>query len=62
MIANSINKILVGNPPKKTYNGQSFDFDFDVKQGLVSFFVPDLEMKNGAKVAEITPEIPMILF
>ncbi|WP_379969087.1 translocation/assembly module TamB [Epilithonimonas sp. UC225_85] len=51
MIANSINKILVGNPPKKTYNGQSFDFDFDVKQGLVSFFVPDLEMKNGAKVA-----------
>ena len=51
MITNSINKILVGNPPKKTYNGQSFDFDFDVKQGLVSFFVPDLELKNGAKVA-----------
>jgi hypothetical protein len=51
MVTNSINKILVGNPPKKTYNGQSFDFDFDVKQGLVSFFVPDLELKNGAKVA-----------
>ncbi|WDF46672.1 translocation/assembly module TamB [Chryseobacterium sp. KACC 21268] len=50
MVTNSINKILVGNPPKKTYNGQSFDFDFDVKQGLVSFFVPDLELKNGAKV------------
>ncbi|MCD9855071.1 translocation/assembly module TamB [Epilithonimonas sp. JDS] len=51
MVTNSINKIMVGNPPKKTYNGQSFDFDFDVKQGLVSFFVPDLELKNGAKVA-----------
>jgi hypothetical protein len=51
MVTNSINKILVGNPPKKTYNGQSFDFDFDVKQGLVAFFVPDLQLKNGAKVA-----------
>ena len=51
MVSNSINKILVGNPPKKTYNGQSFDFDFDVKQGLVSFFVPDLELKKGATVA-----------
>ncbi|QIY82154.1 translocation/assembly module TamB [Chryseobacterium sp. NEB161] len=51
MVTNSIDKILVGNPPKKTYNGQNFDFDFDVKQGLVSFFVPDLELENGAKVA-----------
>ena len=51
MISNSVNKILVGNPPKKTYSGQSFDFNFDVKQGLVSFFVPDLELKDGAKVA-----------
>ena len=51
MVTNSINKIMVGNPPKKTYNGQNFDFDFDVKQGLVSFFVPDLELKNGAKVS-----------
>ncbi|MDP9956436.1 hypothetical protein J2X97_002095 [Epilithonimonas hungarica] len=51
MITNSINKILVGNPPKKTYNGQNFDFDFDVKQGLISFFVPDLELPDGAKVS-----------
>ncbi|WP_027384580.1 translocation/assembly module TamB domain-containing protein [Epilithonimonas caeni] len=51
MVMNSVNKILVGNPPKKTYNGQNFDFDFDVKQGLVSFFVPDLELPEGAKVA-----------
>jgi len=50
MVTNSINKIMVGNPPKKTYNGQYFDFDFDVKQGLVSFFVPDLELPSGAKV------------
>ena len=51
MMTNSINKIMVGNPPKKTYNGQNFDFDFDVKQGLVSFFVPDLDLENGAKVS-----------
>lgn len=51
MVGNSINKILVGNPPKKTYNNQSFDFDFDIQQGLVSFFLPDLELKNGAKVS-----------
>ena len=51
MVENSLNKILVGNPPKKTFAGQGFDFDFDVKQGLVSFFVPDLELKNGAKVS-----------
>ncbi|MPS73589.1 MAG: translocation/assembly module TamB [Chryseobacterium sp.] len=51
MVMNSVNKILVGNPPKKTYSGQNFDFDFDVKQGLVSFFVPDLELPEGAKVA-----------
>ncbi len=50
MITNSINKIMVGNPPKKTYNGQHFDFDFDVKQGLVAFFVQDLELPDGAKV------------
>ena len=51
MISNSINKILVGNPPKKTYNGQYFDFELDVKQGLVSFFVPDLKLPEGAKVS-----------
>ncbi len=50
MIQNSINKIMVGNPPKKTYNGQNFEFNFDVKQGLVTFFVPDLELTNGAIV------------
>ncbi|SHK43704.1 translocation/assembly module TamB domain-containing protein [Epilithonimonas mollis] len=51
MFENSLNKILVGNPPKKTFNGQNFDFDFDVKQGLVSFFMPDLELPDGAKVS-----------
>ncbi|MGX9984963.1 translocation/assembly module TamB [Soonwooa purpurea] len=50
MLTNSINKILVGNPPRKTYNGQYFNFDFDVKQGLVAFFVPYLKIPNGAIV------------
>ncbi len=51
MVQNSLNKILVGNPPKKTFAGQNFDFDFDVKQGLVSFFMPDLQLEDGAQVA-----------
>ncbi len=44
------NKVLVGNPPRKTYNGQYFNFDFDVKQGLVAFFMPELKIPQGALV------------
>lgn len=51
MFTNSINKIMVGNPPKKTYNGQYFNFDFDVKQGLVAFFMPHLKIPGGAIVS-----------
>lgn len=50
MLTNSVNKILVGNPPRKTYNGQYFNFDFDVKQGLVAFFMPDIKIPKGAVV------------
>ncbi len=50
MVTNSINKILVGNPPRKTYNGQYFNFDFDVKQGLVAFFMPELKIPKGVLV------------
>lgn len=51
MFTNSLNKIMVGNPPKKTYNGQYFNFNFDVKQGLVAFFMPDLKIPSGAIVS-----------
>lgn len=51
MFTNSINKIMVGNPPKKTYNGQYFNFDFDVRQGLVAFFMPELKIPGGAVVS-----------
>ncbi|MGV4414310.1 translocation/assembly module TamB [Chryseobacterium sp. T1] len=51
MFSNSINKIMVGNPPKKTYSGQYFNFDFDIRQGLVAFFVPHLKIPNGAIVS-----------
>lgn len=50
MIENGIGKILVGPPPRKIYRGQSFNMDFDVKQGLVNYFEPNLHLPKGATV------------
>ncbi|UOE40306.1 translocation/assembly module TamB [Chryseobacterium suipulveris] len=50
MIENGIGKILVGPPPRKIYRGQSFNMDFDVKQGLVNYFEPNVHLPKGATV------------
>ena len=50
MIENGIGKIMVGPPPRKLYRGQNFTMDFDVKQGLVSYFEPNLQIPKGASV------------
>ncbi|SDQ14668.1 Family of unknown function [Chryseobacterium soldanellicola] len=50
MVENGLGKILVGPPPRKLYRGQSFAMNFDVGQGLVSYFMPDLKIPQGAKV------------
>ncbi|MCS3529880.1 translocation/assembly module TamB [Chryseobacterium sp. JUb7] len=50
MVQNGLGKILVGPPPRKLYRGQEFDMNFDVQQGLVSYFLPDLKLPQGAKV------------
>lgn len=50
MLTNSVNKIMVGNPPRKTYNGQYFNFDLDIQQGLVAFFMPEIKIPKGAIV------------
>ena len=50
MVQNGIGKILVGPPPRKIYRGQNFTMDFDVKQGLVGYFEPNLQIPNGASV------------
>lgn len=50
MVENGLGKILVGPPPRKLYRGQSFAMNFDVEQGLVSYFLPDLRLPQGAKV------------
>ncbi len=50
MVQNGLGKILVGPPPRKLYRGQEFDMNFDVQQGLVSYFLPDLKIPQGAKV------------
>lgn len=50
MVQNGIGKILVGPPPRKLYRGQHFSLDFDVKQGLVSYFTPDVKIPGGLQV------------
>lgn len=51
MIQNGIGKILVGPPPRKLYRGQNFSMDFDIKQGLVNYFEPNLQLPRGASVS-----------
>ena len=50
MVQNGIGKILVGPAPRKMYRGQNFNMNFDVQQGLVSYFEPNLKIPNGASV------------
>lgn len=50
MVENGLDKILVGPPPRKLYRGQNFTMNFDVQQGLVSYFMPDLKLPKGANV------------
>ncbi|MDH6252668.1 ribosomal protein S25 [Chryseobacterium sp. H1D6B] len=50
MVENGLGRILVGPPPRKLYRGQNFKMDFDVQQGLVSYFLPDLKIPQGAVV------------
>lgn len=50
MVQNGIGKILVGPAARKMYRGQNFTMDFDVKQGLVNYFEPNLQLPNGATV------------
>ncbi|WP_417429453.1 translocation/assembly module TamB domain-containing protein [Halpernia sp.] len=50
MIQNGINKVLAGNTINKFYRGQDFNFDFNVKQALVSYFEPNLRIPDGVKI------------
>ena len=51
MMQNGIGKILVGSSPKKTYPNQSFTMDFQVNEDLISIFVPDFHLPNGASIS-----------
>ncbi|WP_160140251.1 translocation/assembly module TamB [Chryseobacterium sp. c4a] len=50
MVENGVGRILVGPPPRKLYRGQNFAMKFDVQQGLVNYFLPDLKLPHGALV------------
>lgn len=50
MVENGLGKILVGPPPRKLYRGQNFAMNFDVQQGVVNYFLPDLKLPQGALV------------
>jgi hypothetical protein len=51
MVQNGLAKILVGPAPRKLYRGQRFNLDFNVEQGLVALFLPDLQLSTGAEVS-----------
>ncbi len=50
MVQNGIGKLLVGPTPRKNYHGQRFTLDFNVQQGLISYFMPELKFTEGAAV------------
>lgn len=49
MLQNGFNKVLVSPKPRKLYNGQNFNLDFQVESGLLGYFVPDLKAPKGIK-------------
>lgn len=51
MVQNGLDKILVGLPPRKLYKGQSFNVEMDIQQGLVNYFVPNLNIPQGIRVS-----------
>lgn len=51
MLENGFNKILVSPKPRKLYNGQNFNLEFQVEQGLLGYFVPDLKAPKGIKAS-----------
>lgn len=50
MVQNGIGKVLVGPAPRRQYKNQRFTVDFSVQQGLVSYFLPQLQLESGASV------------
>lgn len=50
MVQNGLDKILVGPAPKKLYKGQNFTADFNVEQGLMGYFLPELRLPKSASV------------
>ncbi len=50
MFQNGINKILVGNPERKYFKGQEFNYIFEVNQQLVNYFEPNLKIPEGARI------------
>ncbi|SEF55510.1 hypothetical protein SAMN05421847_0305 [Halpernia humi] len=50
MLQNAVDKVLAGNTIRKTYKGQNFKYDFNIKQALVSYFEPNLKIPTGGKL------------
>lgn len=51
MMQNAMDKILVGTSPRRLYSGENFNFDFQVEQGLVNYFAPNVIIPQGAKAS-----------
>lgn len=53
MIQNGLEKILVGPAPIKLYRGQNVNMDFNIQQGLVNIFEPNIKILRGAKITGV---------
>ncbi|QCX52385.1 translocation/assembly module TamB [Elizabethkingia sp. JS20170427COW] len=50
MMMNGLNGILAGYRPPKYYKNQQLNFSFDIQQGLLEYFVPEIKISRGAYV------------
>jgi len=50
MVISGLQNILAGYHPPKIYSGQNFDFEFNVHQNLISYFLPEVRIPNDGHV------------
>ncbi|WP_083917676.1 translocation/assembly module TamB domain-containing protein [Riemerella columbina] len=51
MVQNSIDRIIAGAKSKRYYRGQYFDLDFNISQGFINFFQPNLKIKDQLHIS-----------
>ena len=50
MVQNGLEKVLITPSPRMHYRGQRFNLDFEIYQGLINYFLPDLNISGGSTI------------